>query len=177
MYLIHSEQHTPKIDWLLPPASLTSLSRPHFTKFSTFSQLRVDQRIVSQLQSRLGLELPPPDWPHPCTSAKCKSVRKPHAILPDTPDNLTSASKYFQMLPDPPGAKQSALRLCKSILRCSWKYLKLWRCLQDAMRFNLQNSQILELLRPLRRSAEDFEGSWDCCAALQDTSRAAKMAA
>ena len=29
------------------------------------------------------------------TSAKCNSVRKPHAILPDTPGDLTSASKYF----------------------------------------------------------------------------------
>ena len=30
-----------------------------------------------------------------CTSAKCKSVRKQHSILPDTPGDLTSASKYF----------------------------------------------------------------------------------
>jgi len=52
-------------------------------------------------------------------SAKCNSVRKPHTILPDTLGYLTSAFKYFQMLPDPPGAKQSALRLCNSILRCS----------------------------------------------------------
>jgi len=52
-------------------------------------------------------------------SAKCISVRKKHAILPDTPGILTSASKYFYMLPDPPGAKQSALRLCNSSLRCS----------------------------------------------------------
>jgi len=29
------------------------------------------------------------------TSAKCKSVRKQHATLPDTPGDLTSASKYF----------------------------------------------------------------------------------
>jgi len=28
------------------------------------------------------------------------------------------------------------LRLCKSILRCSWKHLQLWRCIQDAMRFD-----------------------------------------
>jgi hypothetical protein len=28
-------------------------------------------------------------------SAKCKSVRKQHAILPDSPGDLTSASKYF----------------------------------------------------------------------------------
>ena len=35
------------------------------------------------------------------TSAKCKSVRKPQANLPDTPVDLTSAPKYFQMLPGP----------------------------------------------------------------------------
>lgn len=29
------------------------------------------------------------------TSAKCKSAWKPHAILPDTPGDRTSASKYF----------------------------------------------------------------------------------
>ena len=70
-------------------------------------------------------------------SAKCKSVWKQHAILPDTPGDLTSASKYFWMVPDPPGAKRSALRLCKSILRCSQEHLKLWRCIQDATRFDL----------------------------------------
>ena len=29
------------------------------------------------------------------TSAKCKSVRKQHTILPDTQGDLTSPSKYF----------------------------------------------------------------------------------
>jgi hypothetical protein len=38
-------------------------------------------------------------------SAKCKSVRKSHANLPDTPVYPTSASKYFQMLLGPPGAE------------------------------------------------------------------------
>ena len=52
------------------------------------------------------------------TPAKYKSVRKQHAIVTDTPGDLTSASKHFLMLPDPPGVKQSALRLCKIILRC-----------------------------------------------------------
>ena len=33
------------------------------------------------------------------SSAKCKLVRQSHVNLPDTPVNLTSASKYFQMLP------------------------------------------------------------------------------
>ena len=53
------------------------------------------------------------------TSAKCKSVRKPQTNLQDTPVDLTGAPKSFQMLPGHPGAKQSALRLCKSILRWS----------------------------------------------------------
>jgi len=70
------------------------------------------------------------------TSTKCKSVRKPHTNLPDTPVAFTSASKYCQMLPGPPGALQSALRLCKSILRCSWKHLQVWRYIQDATRFD-----------------------------------------
>jgi hypothetical protein len=93
------------------------------------------------------------------TSAKCKSVRKSHANLPDTPVVLTSAPEYFQMLPGPPGAKQRALRLYKSVLRCSWKHLQLWRGIQDATRFDLWNSQILEKVRPLRRSPGDFESS------------------
>ena len=84
---------------------------PAFVKL--YSYLAVESHTVSRL-------------------AKCKSVRKSYAILPDTPVALTSASKCFQMLPAPPGALQSALRLCKSILRCSWKHLQLWRCIQDA---------------------------------------------
>ena len=43
-----------------------------------------------------------------------------HANLPDTELDLTSALKEFQMLRGPPGAKQSPLRLCKSILRMLW---------------------------------------------------------
>jgi hypothetical protein len=67
------------------------------------------------------------------TSVQCNSVRKPYAILPDTLGDLISASKYLQTLPDPPGAKQCALRLCKRFVRCSWKHLQLWRCIQDAL--------------------------------------------
>jgi hypothetical protein len=51
--------------------------------------------------------------------AQCKSVSTQHIILPDTPGDLTSASKYFEMRPDPPRATKSSLRLCKSILKCS----------------------------------------------------------
>jgi len=35
------------------------------------------------------------------TSANCKSVSKPHAILTDPQVDLTSAPKFFQMLPGP----------------------------------------------------------------------------
>jgi len=99
-------------------------------------------------------------------SAKCKLGWKQHTIHPDTPNDLTSASKYFEMLPDPLRTKESALRLCKSILRCSWNHLKLWRCIQDTSTFELQNSQILELLTSLRRSAGDFKRCWESSAAL-----------
>jgi hypothetical protein len=51
------------------------------------------------------------------------------------------------MLPRPPGAMQSALRLWKSILQCGWKHPQLWRCIQDALRLDLEDSQILEQRR------------------------------
>jgi len=76
---------------------------------------------------------------------------------------------HFQMLPGPTRAKQSTLRLCKSILKGSWKHLQLWRCVQTAMGYNSQKSQMLEQLRPLCRSVGDFESSWDLCTALQKT--------
>jgi len=98
-------------------------------------------------------------WTKNAASAECNSVWKPHAILSDTPGDLTIASKSFQTLPDPPGAKQSALRLCKSILRCSWKHLQLWRCIQDAP------SRIVK-----------FWSSWDLCTDVQETSREAETA-
>jgi len=54
------------------------------------------------------------------TSAECKSVWKQHASLPDTAGNLPSPSKYFSIFQDPPGARQGALKLCKSISRILW---------------------------------------------------------
>jgi len=93
--------------------------------------------------------------------AKCKSVWKPNANLPDTLVALTSASKYFQILPAPPGTLQSALRLCKTILRCSWKHLQLWRSIQDAMRLT---TRIVK-----------FWSCWDLCTGLGETSRAAEI--
>jgi hypothetical protein len=102
------------------------------------------------------------------SSAKCKSVQKPHANLPDTPVALTSASKYFEMLPGPPGALQNALRLWKSILRCYWKHLQLWMSIQDATRFEDWDSQLLERVRAPHRTVGEIASSctWDlvlCC--------------
>jgi len=77
-------------------------------------------RIAIPMLGHLALTLMLPTW------SKCKSVRKPRADLPDTLVDLTSAFKYFQILPGPPGALQCALRLFKSILRCSWKHMQLW---------------------------------------------------
>ena len=69
---------------------------------------------------------------------------------------FTSASIYLQMLPGPPGALQSGLRLCKSILRCFWKHLQLWMCIQDTMRFEYWDIQILMQQRQLCSSAGDL---------------------
>ena len=44
-------------------------------------------------------------------TAKCNSVCKQYATLLDSPVALTSASKYFQILPAHPGALHNALRL------------------------------------------------------------------
>jgi len=70
-------------------------------------------------------------------SAKCKLVLKSHTNLAETLLFLIIAPEYCHMLPGPPGAMQRALRLYKSILRCSWKHLQLWRSTQDAMSFDL----------------------------------------
>jgi len=111
------------------------------------------------------------------SSAKCKSVWKPHADLPDTPDTLNSAATYFQILRSPLGALQCALRLCKNILRCSWKHLQLCRCIQQAMRYHYWDGQTFELLRPLPRSAGDFESTWELSAGLRETSRESETSA
>jgi len=67
------------------------------------------------------------------------------------------------MLPGPHGALQCALGLYKSILRCSWKHLQLWRCIQDATRLTIR--------------IVIFWSCWDPCAGVRKTSRAAKMSA
>jgi len=87
---------------------------------------------------------------------KCEPVRKTHAVLPDSLVDPTGASIYFQILPATSGAIQSALRLCSSILRCFWKHLMLWRCMQHAPIFDLQDGQNLEQLRPRHSSAGDL---------------------
>jgi len=66
-YSIHRVLHHPKIDSLPLPASLSSLSGPCCTQFSTFPRLWVNQWIESQLPSHLPPDLPPPDWPPPST--------------------------------------------------------------------------------------------------------------
>jgi len=81
--------------------------------------------------------------------------------LPRPVANTTS--KYFQILPAPPGALQSALRLCKSILTCSWKHLEWWRCIQDAMRLTIRIVK--------------FWSCWNLCAGLRETSRVAEISA
>jgi len=88
------------------------------------------------------------------SSARCKSVWMPHANLPDTLVDCTGVSKYFQMLWGPAAAKQCVRRLHKSILRCSWKQLQLWRCIQGPP------SRIVK-----------FWGSWYLCTGMQETSR------
>jgi len=70
-------------------------------------------------------------------SAKQKSVQKLNANLPDCLVDLTSTPKSFQLLPDPSGAEQSAIRLCNSIFKYYRKHLQLWRCIQDATIFDL----------------------------------------
>jgi len=64
----------------------------------------------------------------------------PHANLPDTLFNLTSAPKYLQMLPASSEAKYHALRYCKSILKFFWKFLQLWRCIQHATTIDISDS-------------------------------------
>jgi len=58
------------------------------------------------------------------SSAWCKAVPKKHANLPDTPVDISSAAKYFLILPGPLCAKQCALNLGRSSLRCFWQHLQ-----------------------------------------------------
>jgi len=46
---------------------VSSLGRPCGSQFSTFSQLRVNQWIETQILSCIPPQLPPPDWPPPST--------------------------------------------------------------------------------------------------------------
>jgi hypothetical protein len=61
----------------------------------------------------------------------------PYAGHPDTPVDLTGASNYLEVLPGFAEAKQSAIRLCKSTVRCFWKHMQLWKCIEDALRLDL----------------------------------------
>jgi len=59
-YCIHRVLHHPKIDFLSLPGTPSSLGRACCTQFNKFSQLGINQRIESQLPSRLIPELQPP---------------------------------------------------------------------------------------------------------------------
>jgi hypothetical protein len=73
---------------------------------------------------------------------------------------------FFLILPDSTRAKHSTSIHCKGILSCYWNHLQLWMCIQNATRFDLQNSVILEGLRPQHRSVGDFVCSWKLCTLL-----------
>jgi len=103
------------------------------------------------------------------SAGKCELVLKPHANPLDTQVNLNSAPKYFLILPGPLGDLQSALGHCRSILRYSWKSLQLWRCMQNATIFGLEDVQLFKRLKPPCRYAIDFQSSWDVCVALRET--------
>jgi hypothetical protein len=91
------------------------------------------------------------------SSAKCKSVRKPDPQLQESPVALTSTSKYFQILPGLLAALQCALRFCKSIHRCCWKQLQLWKCIQNATRLTITMVKL--------------QSHWDHCTRLWESSR------
>jgi len=90
------------------------------------------------------------------TSAKCKSVWKPHANLPDTPVDLTSASKYFQMLPGP-------LELSRVLSDSAKAY-------SGAPESTCSYGGAFTMLRDLTYRIVKFWSSWDHCTALRETS-------
>jgi len=97
--------------------------------------------------------------------SKCKSVRKPDAKLPEFPVALTSASKYFQMLPDPPGDLQCASKFCKSIHRYSRKWMQSWMCMQNATRLTIT------MVKHWSR-CEQCAGLWQCSRAAETSAQA-----
>jgi hypothetical protein len=108
--------------------------RTHSTTACMYVSKQARLRYSSSHDHVLQLHL------HTClitTSATCTSVQESHTNLPDTPVDFIGTPKWFQTLPGPPAARQSALRLWKSIVRCSWKLQQKWRCMQAATRFDL----------------------------------------
>jgi len=75
-------------------------------------------------------------------------------------DGANPPGRNFSLLT---GALQCALRLCKSILRCSSKHLQLWRCIQDATRLTIRIVKCCS--------------SGELCTGLPETSRAAETSA
>jgi len=94
-------------------------------------------------------------------SAKCKRFWTQDANLPDTPADLTCASKLFQTLPGPPGGKYSTFRSCKRMLMSTGMHPQLSKCIWDATIFDQQVSY--------------FWSSLDLCAGKWETTRAAKI--
>jgi len=113
---------------------------------NSIHRFKAEENMLREKQTVIKSAL----WSEAHASAKYKLVQKQYAILSDTLSDLSGASKYFQMLPDPPEAKQSALRLCMSILR---------------------------MLRDLTYTRLKFWSSWDLCADLRETSRPAETTA
>jgi len=93
------------------------------------------------------------------SSAICKVVWKKYPILQDTLGELTSASKYFSIVTDPPWAKQCGHILWKSIHMCSWTHRLLWRCIQHATWLHRYDSQMLELQKPINRFVGNMKTS------------------
>ena len=80
----------PAADSYISAISPQGLTHYYPTIYQSYSSPADDlQHLINSVQSQeaqLGMD---------ATSAECKSVRKPHAILPETPGDLTGASKYF----------------------------------------------------------------------------------
>jgi hypothetical protein len=73
------------------------------------------------------------------------------------------------MRPDPSEAKQRSVILHRMLFTCSWKHWQLLWCIQNAMIYDLFETQIWKQLWLLCRAVWDFDSSWNVCTALQKT--------
>jgi len=93
--MIHYFQGMARMPQPAADSNITAISPQGLTHFypmiyQSYSS-RADnlQHLIDSVQSlaaQLGMD---------AESAQCKSVQKPHAIHPETPDDPTGASKYF----------------------------------------------------------------------------------